>query len=831
MGCKSLWQAKTEYLTKKMRLLQISLIIIKLIEAECPFKEISNKNNSRLTITNFNNFSELSFNYCKEPIIIASWIIRPNKKLILDDSLNFKGLTLFSSEKLEDIQLNNLKGFDLLSNPFSRISFSRDSSLENVLWSIDESNFNFYINNKLLNEQECLSNKNKNWNNLITNSKLSFLTLNSGTIYSLKTCPYIFKNTKIITLSLNEIRSSFVDSNLLSFLKLENYSNNNFLNSDIFHADFTLYRVHFDDSLLNEAIFKETKCLDLNGILNGIQNDLFRSFNEMKLLRIRTQHVKQLFAINNKWLEYLNFKMPPIDPDDAEILEKFLDKAIFLIIYQSFSRITFYNYPNEDFCLFMKFPHNKLVFPQLRPSISENCSCTEIYLLQYSFVFRHGFDHYSSQTTFSYQMLPYYLNEITDKSFTKCVKNTRELNYLIFNCNFDKRKEKCKIKSIPREDQSSYFEMYDWEQVRILSNLIFSVYLNNILSLIVILLNILTIFVIQSKSVVKEKNPMYNFLLINTILCLIYVTICLFKIVGICVYTNFYCSPLIETKFNIYYKVIFVLFIGESIKTAFYFSFISFSLSRYIKVKSLKSGCLVKLNKFRKRYYFIISMIISVFINLFHLFEYNFNLAKKGDSFFEINSFESFFKDSNPSDEFIENFPLFQFYLLNFFFYIKVIFSDLFYIIFNLIIDLKLLSFIKTQIAKKSRILAQIENNISNKANSTKNRITTMIILNGLNCLVLRFPSAFANFYGFIFRYDKTDKIFKPNISGYIVCRGFKICPSLQEILFFFYLISLLIQFLIFLKFDKIFRKGYNEIKENILKIFKKPQSLNALIV
>ena len=106
-----------------------------------------------------------------------------------------------------------------------------------------------------------------------------------------------------------------------------------------------------------------------------------------------------------------------------------------------------------------------------------------------------------------------------------------------------------------------------------------------------------------------------------------------------------------------------------------------------------------------------------------------------------------------------------------------------------------------------------------------------MIILNGLNCLILRFPSAFANFYGFIFRYDKTDKIFKPNISGYIVCRGFKICPSLQEILYFFYLISLLSQFFIFLKFDKIFRKGYNEIKENIFKKFKKPQSLNALVV
>ena len=101
------------------------------------------------------------------------------------------------------------------------------------------------------------------------------------------------------------------------------------LNSYILHVEFSLYRIYFDDNLLNEEIFKKTKCLDLQGILNGIQYDLFKSFNYLKLIRIHTQHVKQLFSTNNnKWFEYLNYKMPPIDPDDAE---KFLDKAIFLL--------------------------------------------------------------------------------------------------------------------------------------------------------------------------------------------------------------------------------------------------------------------------------------------------------------------------------------------------------------------------------------------------------------------------------------------------------------------------------------------------------------------
>ena len=185
------------------------------------------------------------------------------------------------------------------------------------------------------------------------------------------------------------------------------------------------------------------------------------------------------------------------------------------------------------------------------------------------------------------------------------------------------------------------------------------------------------------------------------------------------------------------------------------------------------------------------------------------------------------------SIKFIENLSPFLYYLLNIFYYLKIIFSDLSYIILNLIIDFKLLSFIKIQNVRRLQltIRTNVNSEETNQYDSTTNRLTVMIILNGLNCFLLRFPSAFASFYGFIFRFDIADKIFKPNIPSYIVCRGFHFCPSLQEILYFLYLFSLFLQFFIFLKFDKIFRKGYNEIKENILKKFKKPQTLNALVV
>jgi len=532
--------------------------------------------------------------------------------------------------------------------------------------------------------------------------------------------------------------------------------------------------------------------------------------------------VRQLFARNNKWLENLNSKYEPIDPDGD--VKPFLLRSIFLTIFQSFPKVTFYDYPNEDFCLFSKFPHNKLVFPQLRPNHNSNCTCTEAYLIQYSI--KHQYSMEDLRITTGYSMFQYYMNEINDQIFSNCIDDLQEL---ILNCNFKQRLQQCKIKTVTKNEASSYFEMYDWLEVRKLTSLIFSVYLNSIFSLIIIILNILTLKIIKSKSVLKEKNPMYDFLFLNTLMSMIYIIIVLFKIIGICVNNNdYYCSPLNETKFNIYYKTIFILFCGETLKTISNFSYLSFSLSRYIKITSTtKLSILLKFDKLKKKYYFFISLIIAIFINLFYIFEYNFSLSKSPDYFEGQDSFESFFKYSNPSDEFIDNTSNLQYYVLNTFFYVKVIFSDFSYIILNLIIDLKLLSFIKIQNSTKNTIirLIIINNNNSNnnkkQVNSTTNRLTGMIFLNGINCFLLRFPSAFANFYGFIFRYDKSDKMFKPNIPGYIVCRHFKICPNLQEILYFFYLISVFLQFFIFFKFDKLFRKGYNEIKKIFLKKIK----------
>ena len=75
-----------------------------------------------LTIKNkFQSFSELNFTKCNDTFIDNEFIIFPKKKLLLDNSLDFKQISLYSKRMPLFVILKNIKGFDLESNPFETL--------------------------------------------------------------------------------------------------------------------------------------------------------------------------------------------------------------------------------------------------------------------------------------------------------------------------------------------------------------------------------------------------------------------------------------------------------------------------------------------------------------------------------------------------------------------------------------------------------------------------------------------------------------------------------------------------------------------------------------
>jgi hypothetical protein len=108
----------------------------------------------------------------------------------------------------------------------------------------------------------------------------------------------------------------------------------------ILHLNVDLYHHDLNSKLLNVNIFQNTLVLDLNGVINLIQEDVFKSFKKLKIIRLRTQKVKKVFVENNKWLEYLNYDVNSNNGNS--------DKILILIIFQTFPNYEFYNYNDEE---------------------------------------------------------------------------------------------------------------------------------------------------------------------------------------------------------------------------------------------------------------------------------------------------------------------------------------------------------------------------------------------------------------------------------------------------------------------------------------------------
>ena len=253
-------------------------------------------------------------------------------------------------------------------------------------------------------------------------------------------CPLLFLNADLKLLSVSRISSSFLEKNSFSFQSLINQTAEADINSKIFQFIISVYRTDLNANLLNHLVFKRLKVLDINGQLNSIQVDLFKSFKELKMLRLRSENIKKLFSRQNEWLEYLNYDVSVNAFDDQENRRN----AFFLVLFQIFSNVDYYDYPDKDFCFFKNFPHKRLVLPQLKPVTKSSCSCTELFLIHKFIKFKINFYEFDVQLINDYSLPPnFYDDDINDLRFSICLE--LDINSMIEKCEFKKRLNNCNL--------------------------------------------------------------------------------------------------------------------------------------------------------------------------------------------------------------------------------------------------------------------------------------------------------------------------------------------------------------------------------------------------
>ena len=286
-----------------------------------------------------------------------------------------------------------------------------------------------------------------------------------------------------------------------------------------------------------------------------------------------------------------------------------------------------------------------------------------------------------------------------------------------------------------------------------------------------------------------------------------------------------------------YANVIIVKYCASMFRTGSNLSYLAFALSRYITVRNNKESFLAKFHKLNSKLFVFIIVAISLVINIYVYFQFKikFTMTDWEQSHkIHSNNFSNYYRQE-PIDDYKESFSSeSEYILLNIGQYVRIIFSDLAHIIATTVIDIVLLLFVRKKMKIKRNLLqantvlnlvimSSIQRNkIKKRQEQPKDRISSMIIINGINWFFLRFPLALSSFYGFLFRYDRKARSYEPDLASYIVCKKKKFCVASQEVFVFLYLFSFFVQFFIFYKLDTNFKLCIASFKKRLR--FKKTQ-------
>ena len=247
-------------------------------ESICPtrtpflhYRQVFNPNKTWSIFSGFKQFSQISRDCLYNVTNHIEFI--PDRANLLDESFDAERLFLQSQlSEISYVVILNLKGVDIHLKPWN-LNFTK-SHLH-----ISSSALNAYSHGKLIESSACNSSVYNNDVNFLN----SFYAVNFANVkYPPRLCPYVFKLSTINQITFGDITDSYLKRNLLIFsnvdddFKMESSS----FKSLIFYVNY----VFFDSRLLNKLLFKDAQIVCLQGLLSGIQSDLFKEFSHLQIL-------------------------------------------------------------------------------------------------------------------------------------------------------------------------------------------------------------------------------------------------------------------------------------------------------------------------------------------------------------------------------------------------------------------------------------------------------------------------------------------------------------------------------------------------------------------
>ena len=691
----------------------------------------------RVEIYNFNSFKDIDFSFLNRTKSIGTLSFKCRDYLILDNNLQFNFLPRFENTiffKFAHLKAiaSNLNTFDHLFDKkylisilffYSHLFFKYEDATNAIARNFYE--ITFFFNCK----------------------------------YYLNTDPRFFWNKNVDLFRMFGLSDTFIKKNVLSFNQMEID-----LKSNVINVEMKFYKYNIDYRLIDKP-FENTQFIHFSGRISSISENVFYNLTKIKKIEISTN----IYGLVNG-LNFLN----SLNSNITTLLNKSNDYTIYF-------KINRYNYPDEDFCLFNKFPENKFI---LIKNLDENliysleCTCLYIWLLKL-----------------------YYFKKGHQLAIEQCS------NFDQLSCDFNFLTRQCDKKDY--SNKKIYFDdtdiLFFSEKVNFIIFIltpilcIFS-FLSNIINMV-----ILSKFCLKEKNLKIERKKMHILMFISSMLNSTYSFIYIFHLFNICIFENLDLCPIISRSFGVqFFEIYLIDFFANILKTISNFVAVLVSWQR---LSLLKNKNLSKINfkwKKIKKIFFYLLLLFSILCNCEKILTSEIKIDLFKDYYYaefpSRNTFKGIFDQENRpmlkrSLNFKQEKPMyFALFLLNF------VLNDVLIVLIFCIIDTLMIVKYRKDILKRKQILSRIQK-MERIVQTDQNlmRILTIIALNNSILIITRGIEFLFNFLIFYFF------VFDP-----VCSRLNKICTNFYHIGNIFFFISSWFTFILYVCINKDFKIGLN---------------------
>ena len=709
-----------------------------------------------------------------------------SRKKFFNESIDLKCTPSFYT--FNSINLKGIEFFDLTFNG-SIVSLNQDTIRDKTITlRVANSKLLFYYRDTLIDETNCrhdfFSDK---YVGIFSGMQLFDIVLSDNTDLTSPLCSYIFNYGNLNSLSFEGIVHGYIENRVFTFTEITDQASET-STAVIMKLELNLYQVDIDSNLLFASAFGSIRSLVINGKPGNFESNIFKAFKYLRNIKMTVDSVHDIFDTStNKWLSSILF-----NDTEYETIEERID-VLEIHKDRRFSRISFaekigtYKYEDENFCLFQYYPYKRLIaltfYHQdefyLKLNEPANKTCLYWFLVQnIFFVFK---------------------DEVAKSDI-------EELNVSLKECQIKDKLSMCFNASSDSTPKSSHFYFGQQDLIYTLKwfELIGPVISFPIVSALGFVLNLLVILVILKPRKTKEQlldSKIFKYILLNSTFncleCLIYQ----FKLMSTCIgLHSTFCSSIIYTQFTYYFSIILNGYMSETLKSCSILTGLLFSLQRYVETSKNELRILVAFSKVGMRRITIFVVILGLLISVFKFFDYYDYYGDLADSS------QQFPKKFAISVYTISNTCFYE--ILYFFYYI---FNDLVLIIINLSIDIMLVVVIKRNLELKVKIKTahqdtsnkrdekKLKEEIDNKR-KVENKANALIISSFVVYLFCRFPELITSFYYY----------FNGFFTNKFICTDNSLCYLISDTIEYFYMISYLMNFFFYLKFNLDFQKSFH---------------------